>query len=332
MLHRGSRSRSTRPRCKAGKKAASDYIEEMAARARGVRRRPRGRGGRGGGPARGGATPARSSRGSSSGGWRDRGGDEAAERSGDARTRSPRPTPSSARRPARSSSASTGRSRSSASASTRPAEAARRGDEGTATSAGSSATRSPRSRPAPTCSTSTPASRSPTSRRSSPGPSSSSSRSSTCPLSIDSLDRRGARGRARRVPGQAAGELGDRRGGAPRARPAADPEVRRRGRRDLERRHRHLRGPRRAVRGREADRRARGGPRHPARGRHRRPARHADRGDGAPPASRCSGSSRRLREELGVNTTCGAIERQLRDARPRADQRRVPADGDRVAG
>ena len=41
------------------------------------------------------------------------------------------------------------------------------------------------------------------------------------PLSIDSLDRRGARGRPRRLPGQGARQLRDRRGGAPRARPAA---------------------------------------------------------------------------------------------------------------
>ena len=38
---------------------------------------------------------------------------------------------------------------------------------------------------------------------------------------------------------------------------------------------------------------------------------------------------RRLREELKVNTTCGASQRQLRPAEPRGHQRRVPADGDR---
>ena len=105
------------------------------------------------------------------------------------------------------------------------------------------------------------------------------------PLSIDSLDRRGARGRARRLPGQGARQQRDRRGGAARAGPAAREEVRRGGRRDQQRRDRHQRGPRRPVRGREADRRAGRRPRHPARGRRRRPAADADRGDadGRPP-------------------------------------------------
>ena len=105
------------------------------------------------------------------------------------------------------------------------------------------------------------------------------------------VDRRGARGRPRRLPGQAARELRDRRGGAARTRAPADQALRRRGRRDLERRHRHLRGPRRAVRGRAEDRGARRGLRDPAGGRDRRPARHADRRDGDAPASRSSGSS-----------------------------------------
>ena len=39
---------------------------------------------------------------------------------------------------------------------------------------------------------------------------------------------------------------------------------------------------------------------------------------------------RRLREELGVNTTCGASNVSFGMPEPGADQRRVPADGDRV--
>ena len=37
---------------------------------------------------------------------------------------------------------------------------------------------------------------------------------------------------------------------------------------------------------------------------------------------------RRLREELGVNTTCGASNISLRAAEPPRRQRRLPADGD----
>ena len=37
----------------------------------------------------------------------------------------------------------------------------------------------------------------------------------------------------------------------------------------------------------------------------------------------------RLRDELDVNSTCGASQRQLRPAEPRGDQRRLPGDGDR---
>ena len=65
------------------------------------------------------------------------------------------------------------------------------------------------------------------------------------PAAVDRLvDRRGARGRAGRLPGQGPGQLRDRRGGAPRARPAARPQVRRRGRRDQQRRLRDQRGSR----------------------------------------------------------------------------------------
>ena len=127
------------------------------------------------------------------------------------------------------------------------------------------------------------------------------------PAAVDRLvDRRGARGRARRLPGQAARQLGHRRGGAPRARPAARQEVRRRGRRDQQRRHRDQRGPRRPVRGREADRRARRRPRHPALGHRRRPAGHADRRAWRTAGRQVFALVRRLRDELKVNTTCGA--------------------------
>ena len=71
------------------------------------------------------------------------------------------------------------------------------------------------------------------------------------------------------------------------------------------------RGPRRPVRGRAADRRARGRPRHPARGRHRRPAGDADRGDGdrrpaGLPAR--APAARGARRELDVRR----VERELR--------------------
>ena len=126
------------------------------------------------------------------------------------------------------------------------------------------------------------------------------------------LDRRGAGGGPRRLPRQGPRELGDRRGGPTGARAAARPPVRRGGRRDQQRRHRHLRGSRRAVRGREEDRGARGGPRHPARGRHRRPARHADRRDALAPAARCSRS-------------CAGSARSCASTRPAA--RRTSASG-----
>ena len=72
------------------------------------------------------------------------------------------------------------------------------------------------------------------------------------PAALDRfLDRRRARGGPRRLPGQGARQLGDRRGGAARAGPAPGAQVRRGGRRHLQRRDRHLRGPRRALRGRE---------------------------------------------------------------------------------
>ena len=149
------------------------------------------------------------------------------------------------------------------------------------------------------------------------------------PLSIDSSIVEALEAGLAVYQGKALRELRDRRGGAPRARPAAGQEVRRGGRRDLERRDRHLRGPGRPVRGRPAHRRARRRPRHPARGRHRRPAGHADRGDGRRPASRCSASWAGCARS-SASTRPAAPQRQLRHARPRADQRRVPADGDRL--
>jgi hypothetical protein len=69
-------------------------------------------------------------------------------------------------------------------------------------------------------------------------------------------------------------------GGASRTRPAAREEVRLRGRGDQQRRDRDLDGPRRAVRRREADRRASRRLRDPARGHRGRPAADADRRPG----------------------------------------------------
>ena len=78
------------------------------------------------------------------------------------------------------------------------------------------------------------------------------------------------------------------------------------GRRHLERRDRDLGGPGRALRGRPPDRGAGRGPRNRAPRRGGGPPRHADRGDrGGGPRS-CFRLIRRLREELKVNTTCGA--------------------------
>ena len=85
--------------------------------------------------------------------------------------------------------------------------------------------------------------------------------------------------RARRVPGQAPRELGHRRGGSPRIRPAARKEVRCGRRRDIERRDGHFRGSGRALRGRAQDRASRDGSRNPGLRRRRRSARHADRRD-----------------------------------------------------
>jgi 5-methyltetrahydrofolate--homocysteine methyltransferase len=60
----------------------------------------------------------------------------------------------------------------------------------------------------------------------------------------------------------------------------------------------------------------------------RRPARHADRRAGHA-GRRCSQLLRRLREELKVNTTCGALQHLLRPAAPPRHQRRLHPDGHR---
>ena len=66
-------------------------------------------------------------------------------------------------------------------------------------------------------------------------------------------------------------------------------------------------------------------------GRRRRPAGHADRRDGQA-GRQVFALVRRLRDELKVNTTCGASNVSFGLPEPRGHQRRVPADGDRVPG
>ena len=111
-------------------------------------------------------------------------------------------------------------------------------------------------------------------------------------------------------------------------RAAAGQEVRRRGRRDLQRRDRHLRGPRRALRGGEEDRGRAPRLRHPGEDivvdplvmpigaiGHGRPA-------GVPagaPAARGAEGQHHLRR----------VERQLRPAEPRRHQRAPSCHGDR---
>ena len=75
------------------------------------------------------------------------------------------------------------------------------------------------------------------------------------PLSIDSSIIAAPRGRARRLQGQAAGQLGHRRRRGAGAGDAADRQVRRSRRRDLQRRDRDLDGSQRALRSSQADRR-----------------------------------------------------------------------------
>ena len=92
------------------------------------------------------------------------------------------------------------------------------------------------------------------------------------------IDRRGARGRARRLPGQGARQLGDGRGRSHGADPAARQEVRRGRDHSRERRDRHSRDRRAAPRDHPQDREGRGrAVRDRARGHRDRPARDADR-------------------------------------------------------
>ena len=88
-------------------------------------------------------------------------------------------------------------------------------------------------------------------------------------------------------------------------------------------------GSRRPVRGRQADRRARRGPRHPAR-RTSSSTRWSCRSARCRrPAGRSSRSSAACARSSGVNTTCGASNVSFGLPEPRGHQRRVPADGDR---
>ena len=79
-----------------------------------------------------------------------------------------------------------------------------------------------------------------------------------------------------------------------------------RGDRDLQRRDRHLRGPRRALRGRQEDRRAGDGLRHHARGRRRRSAGHAGRRDQRRRRASSCTAAPPARASCKVNTSCGA--------------------------
>ena len=111
----------------------------------------------------------------------------------------------------------------------------------------------------------------------------------------------GASGRA----WPAAAELGDRRGREAGIRAAAGQEIQCAGGGDLQRRYRHFRGPGRALCRGEKDRRARRRFRHPA---------HDIVVDPLVMPVGAMGTAgrqvftlvRRLRQELGVNTTCGA--------------------------
>ena len=85
------------------------------------------------------------------------------------------------------------------------------------------------------------------------------------PLSHRLVDRRRARGRPRRVPGQGARQLGHGRGGSAGVGAAARREARRCRGRDHQRRVGDLRGSGRALRGRAQDRRARRRSRDPRR-------------------------------------------------------------------
>ena len=99
--------------------------------------------------------------------------------------------------------------------------------------------------------------------------------------------------------------------------------------RHLQRRDRHLRGSRRALRRRQEDRRARAWITASSRKTSssiRWSCRSARMGTAG---RQVFALVRRLREELKVNTSCGAVEHLLRPAAPPRHQRRLPADGDR---
>ncbi len=105
------------------------------------------------------------------------------------------------------------------------------------------------------------------------------------------VDRRCAGGRACRLPGQGAGQLGHGRGRAPRGRAASGKKVRRRGGGNLQRRDRHIARSGRALRGGQEDRAARRRPRHPRLRHRRRSAGDAHRCDQPAPACKSCGCS-----------------------------------------
>ena len=141
------------------------------------------------------------------------------------------------------------------------------------------------------------------------------------------LGDRGARGRARGLRGQAAGELGDRRGRAARGDPAAGGPPRGGGDRPGQRRDRHPRDPAAAARHRPQDRERRRRPRHPARGRGDRPA-GDDRGRGHRGGHHHPRRDPADPRRAGREHVPGRLQRVLRPARPPRAERRLPADGD----
>ena len=160
----------------------------------------------------------------------------------------------SARRPGRSSSASTGRSASSASGSTRPGARSSRPRWRLAISR-----RVERGHAGPGRGRRAHAGRQcghPSGRRAGdPGQDYPARAVADRSAAVDrQLDRGRPGGGPRGLQRPAAGQLGDRRGGASGGRAAADQEVRLCGRGDLQRRDRDQRGPGRAVRGGEEDR------------------------------------------------------------------------------
>jgi 5-methyltetrahydrofolate--homocysteine methyltransferase len=124
------------------------------------------------------------------------------------------------------------------------------------------------------------------------------------PLCIDSSVP-GALEAGLRPRGPPAAELGHRRGRAAGGDPAAGQEIQRAGGGDLQRRHRHFRRPRRALCRGQEDRRTRRRFRHPAHDIVVDPL-VMPIGAMATAGQQVFTLVRRLREELGVNTTCGA--------------------------